>query len=88
VLDIEWGQFDDFLDYHLQCQIRDSCLSRGEDPLEEYRVVGPGTDYMMRRSMNNDSVAPYHEYGADIDRYRAEDTFNAGIFGPLLDLWP
>lgn len=85
VLDIEWDQFDAFLDYHLRCQIRDSYLARGEDPPAEYRVVGPGTDHMMNRQMHRDAVAPYHQYGADIEGYRADDTFNAGVFGKLLD---
>ncbi|MDS0283961.1 hypothetical protein [Haloarcula onubensis] len=86
VVDIEWDQFDTFLDYHLRCQIRDSYLSRGEEPPEEYRVVGPGTDHMMSRQMHLDAVPPYHEYGADIDGYRADDTFNAGPVASLLNL--
>ncbi|ELZ89502.1 hypothetical protein C453_00460 [Haloferax elongans ATCC BAA-1513] len=87
VLDIDWEQFDTFLDYHLRCQIRDSYLSRGEDPPEEYRVLGPGTDHMMTRCMTRDCLPAYHEYDADVDGYRANDTFNAGMFGPLLDLF-
>ncbi|WP_169317770.1 hypothetical protein [Halovivax asiaticus] len=85
-IDLERDQFATFLDYHLRCQIRDSYLSRGEEPPEEYRVLGPGTDHMMRRSMSRDYVPDYHDYNGDIDGYRAEDTFNAGIFAPVLDL--
>jgi len=84
-LDIDWEQFETFLDYHLRCQIRDTYLSRGEDPPEEYRVLGPGTDHMMTRCMTRDCLPPYHEYDAGVDGYRADDTFNAGIFGQLLD---
>lgn len=86
VIDIEWDQFGEFLDYHLRCQIRDSYLARGEEPPEEYRVLGPGTDHMMVRSMTRESVPNYHDYNANIDGYRAEDEFNAGMFGSLLDL--
>jgi len=85
-LDIPWEQFDSFLDYHLQCQLRDCYLARGAEPPTEYRVLGPGTDHMMVRCMNRDCLPPYHEYDADIHGYRAEDTFNAGVFAPLLNL--
>jgi hypothetical protein len=86
VLDIDWDEFDAFLDYHLRCQIRDSYLARGEQPPEEYRVLGPGTDHMMIRQMHLDAVEPYHDYDATIDGYRAEDSFNAGVFAPLVDM--
>lgn len=86
VLDIDWDEFDTFLDYHLRCQIRDSYLARGEEPPEEFRVLGPGTDHMMIRQMHLDAVAPYHDYDATIEGYRAEDSFNAGVFAPLVDL--
>ncbi len=43
VIDINRDQFREFLIYHLRCQIRDSYLARGEEPPEEYRVLGPGT---------------------------------------------
>lgn len=85
-LDISWDQFDTFLAYHLRCQLRDCYLSRGEEPPNEYRVLGPGTDHMMVRCMTRDCLPPYHEYDAKIDGYRAEDTFNAGVFAPLVDL--
>lgn len=84
VIDVERDQFRAFLRYHLRCQIRDSYLARGEDPPDEYRVLGPGTDHMMVRCMNRECVPNYHEYGASIDGYRAEDTFNAGILGGLV----
>jgi hypothetical protein len=86
-LDISWEQFDRFVDYHLRCQLRDCYLSRGEEPPADYRVLGPGTDHMMVRCMNRDCLPPHHEYDADIDGYRAEDTFNAGLFAPLVELF-
>ena len=86
-LDIPWDQFDRFVDYHLRCQLRDCYLARGEEPPADYRVLGPGTDHMMIRCMNRDCLPPYHEYDADIDGYRAEDTFNAGLFAPLVELF-
>ncbi|WP_242509243.1 hypothetical protein [Natrinema altunense] len=87
VIDINRDQFREFLVYHLRCQIRDSYLARGEEPPEEYRVLGPGTDHMMVRCMNRDSVPDYHNYNASIKGYRAEDTFNAGVFGQILGLF-
>ncbi|WP_144240207.1 hypothetical protein [Natrinema altunense] len=87
VIDIDRDQFETFLDYHLRCQIRDSYLARGEEPPEQYRVLGPGTDYMMGRCMTRDCVPEYHNYNATIEGYRAEDTFNAGVFGQLLSLF-
>jgi len=86
-LDIPWEQFDRFVDYHLRCQLRDCYLARGAEPPADYRVLGPGTDDMMVRCMNRDCLRPYHEYDADIDGYRAEDTFNAGLFAPLVELF-
>ncbi|RZV11757.1 hypothetical protein BDK88_0638 [Natrinema hispanicum] len=86
VIDIDRDQFREFLTYHLRCQIRDSYLARGEDPPDEYRVLGPGTDHMMVRCMNRDAVPSYHDYNANVSGYRAEDTFNAGLFAPLLNL--
>jgi len=86
VIDIDRDQFREFLVYHLRCQIRDSYLARGETPPDEYRVLGPGTDHMMVRCMNRDAVPSYHDYNATISGYRAEDTFNAGLFAPLLNL--
>jgi hypothetical protein len=85
-LDIQWDQFDTFLEYHLGCQLRDCYLARGQDPPNEYRVLGPGTDHMMVRCMTRDLLPAYHEYDANIDGYRAEDTFNAGVFAPLMYL--
>ncbi|WP_408956884.1 hypothetical protein [Natrinema sp. 74] len=87
VIDLDRDQFQDFLVYHLRCQIRDSYLARGEEPPNEYRVLGPGTDHMMVRCMNREYVPDYHNYNANIEGYRAEDTFNAGIFAPLLNLF-
>ena len=86
-LELQWEQFDRFVDYHLQCQLRDCYLARGEEPPVDYRVLGPGTDYMMVRCMNRDCLPPYHEYDADLGGYRAEDTFNAGLFAPLVELF-
>lgn len=86
-LDIPWDQFATFIDYHLRCQLRDCYLARGEEPPTQYRVLGPGTDHMMVRCMTRDCLPPYHEYDADIDGYRAEDTFNAGLFAPLVELF-
>jgi hypothetical protein len=85
-LDIPWDQFETFLTYHLRCQLRDCHLARGEEPPSQYRVLGPGTDHMMVRCMTRDCLPAYHEYDADIDGYRAEDTFNAGLFAPLVEL--
>ena len=85
-LDIPWDQFASFIDYHLQCQLRDCYLSRGEEPPTQYRVLGPGTDHMMVRCMTRECLPSYHEYDADIAGYRAEDTFNAGLFAPLVEL--
>ncbi|WP_168713796.1 hypothetical protein [Natrinema altunense] len=87
VIDINRDQFREFLIYHLRCQIRDSYLARGEEPPEEYRVLGPGTDHMMVRCMNRDFVPDYHNYNATVQGYRAEDTFNAGVFGQILGLF-
>lgn len=86
VIDIDRDQFREFLTYHLRCQIRDSYLARGVNPPDEYRVLGPGTDHMMVRCMNRDAVPSYHDYNANISGFRAEDTFNAGLFAPLLNL--
>lgn len=85
-LDIPWEQFASFLNYHLQCQLRDCYLARGAEPPTEYRVLGPGTDHMMVRCMTRECLPSYHEYDANIDGYRAEDTFNAGVFAPLMNL--
>lgn len=87
VIDLDWAEFPEFLDYHLRCQIRDSYLARGEEPPEEYRVLGPGTDHHMNRQMHLDSVPEYYDYNASVDGYRAEDTFNAGPFGQILNLF-
>jgi len=86
-LEIPWEQFETFLDYHLRCQLRDCYLARGAEPPAEYRVLGPGTDHMMVRCMHRECLPAYHEYDADVDGYRAEDTFNAGLLGPLLELF-
>ncbi|MEZ3116125.1 hypothetical protein RYH80_09385 [Halobaculum sp. MBLA0147] len=87
VIDLDWPDFPEFLDYHLRCQIRDSYLARGEEPPEEYRVLGPGTDHAMVRYMTRDHLPDYHDYNASVDGYRAEDTFNAGPFGQILNLF-
>ena len=86
-LDIPWEQFDSFVDYHLRCQLRDCYLARGAEPPADYRVLGPGTDHMMVRCMHRDCLPPYHEYDADIAGYQADDTFNAGLFAPLVELF-
>jgi hypothetical protein len=86
VIDIDWDQFGDYLDYHLRCQIRDSYLIRGEEPPAEYRVLGPGTDQMTVRSMLGESVPDYHDCNGSIEGYRAEDEFTNGIFVSPFDL--
>ena len=86
-LELQWEQFEGFVDYHLRCQLRDCYLARGAEPPADYRVLGPGTDHMMVRCMHRDCLPPYHEYDADIAGYRADDTFNAGLFAPLVDLF-
>lgn len=59
------------LTYQVKCQIRDYYLGSGQEPPEEYRILGPGK-YKFWLKYSNDQITVYEDYGqptADIPGY-------------------
>jgi len=59
-----------------------------ESVREMISSTGQSLDASIQRAiMHRDCLLAYHECDTDVDGYRAEDTFNAGLFAPLLELF-
>jgi len=74
--------FQEFVVYHLRCQIRDVYIGAGLEPPEEYRVLGRGQDKMTGRYYEGASIYDdYHLEEADIPGYELEFDYGFGEFG-------
>ncbi|WP_363465687.1 hypothetical protein [Halogeometricum borinquense] len=72
----------EFFVYHLRCQIRDCYLLRGEEPPEQYRVIGPGLyDAATRYLYEDRPYRPYQKLHADIPGYSLEFDYGFGEQG-------
>jgi hypothetical protein len=66
--------FHDLVAYQTKCQIRDYYIVMGEEPPEEYRVLGPGK-YKFAKKYRDDRLTMYDDYtrfDVDIPGYRVE----------------
>jgi len=68
------SSFNEYLVYHLACQIRDCYLTMGIAPPEPYRITGPGFVDSLRRYTIADVYEPYHDSEADITDWQVEET--------------
>lgn len=66
--------FQNYLVYHLACQVRDCYLTMGIAPPEPYRVTGPGFVDSLRRYVIEDVYEPYHDPDADITDWQDQYT--------------
>ncbi|WP_018259016.1 hypothetical protein [Halomicrobium katesii] len=72
----------DFFAYHLDCQIRDCHLLRGEEPPEAYRVLGPGLyDGTTRYLREERPYHSYHAFHADVPDYTLDYDYGFGEKG-------
>ncbi|ELY31604.1 hypothetical protein C499_00560 [Halogeometricum borinquense DSM 11551] len=75
--------FQEFVVYHLRCQLRDVYIGAGLEPPEKYRVLGRGDDDLTSR-YHNDKVTIYDDYHleeADIPGYELEFDYGFGELG-------
>jgi hypothetical protein len=75
--------FQEFLVYHLRCQLRDIYLGAGIEPPEEYRVLGRGIEALTGR-YHNPNITVYEDYHleeADIPGYELEFDYGFGELG-------
>ena len=61
----ELANFQEFLDYHLRCQIRDCFIGMGLQPPEAFRVLGYGKFIYARRYGQYEMYPEYHDPNAD-----------------------
>jgi len=69
-----YSQFQDYLIYHLACQIRDCYLTMGVAPPEQYRITGVGFVDALRRYAAFGVYEPYHDSDAEISTWQDEHT--------------
>ncbi|MDS0283955.1 hypothetical protein [Haloarcula onubensis] len=75
----------EFFIYHLRCQIRDCYLLRGEEPPEQYRVIGPGLyDAATRYLYEDRPYRLYHKLHAEIPGYSLEFDYGLGEQGKAM----
>ncbi|ELZ89533.1 hypothetical protein C453_00615 [Haloferax elongans ATCC BAA-1513] len=75
--------FQEFVVYHLRCQLRDVYIGAGLEPPEEYRVLGRGNDELTGR-YHNEEITVYEDYHleeADIPGYELEFDYGFGELG-------
>jgi hypothetical protein len=75
--------FQEFVVYHLRCQLRDVYIGAGLEPPAEYRVLGRGHDDLTIR-YHKDGVTIYEDYHleeADIPGYELEFDYGFGELG-------
>ncbi len=75
--------FQEFLVYHLRCQLRDVYIGAGIDPPEEYRVLGRGIEELTGR-YHNPNITVYEDYHleeADIPGYELDFDYGFGELG-------
>lgn len=68
----------EFLVYHLACQVRDCYLGMGVEPPEAYRILGPGRFAFTTKYSNPEKpmYERYHDFYADVDGYRPRFDFD------------
>lgn len=69
-------QFQDYLVYHLACQIRDCYLTMGIAPPEQYRTTGSGFVDSLRRYVIDEVYQPYQDPDAEITDWQEDHTPN------------
>ncbi|WP_396613694.1 hypothetical protein ACH9L7_18605 (plasmid) [Haloferax sp. S1W] len=75
--------FQEFVVYHLRCQLRDVYIGAGLEPPEQYRVLGRGNDELTGR-YHNEEITVYEDYHleeADIPGYELEFDYGFGELG-------
>lgn len=75
--------FQEYIDYHLRCQLRDCYHEMGVEPPAEYRVLGRG-DHEIAKRYRNDDVSQYehyHDKSAEISGYELDFDYGFGVLG-------
>lgn len=77
--------FQEYLSYHLRCQLRDCYITAGMEPPEEYKVLGIGREQPIGRYRNPEITLyeEYHDHAAEIPGYELEFDYGLGTIGKL-----
>lgn len=74
-------QFHTIVCSHLLCQIRDYYVGMGEEPPEEYRVLGPGKPEFSAKYVHIDIYEDYDDFDTEIPGYSPASGFDIALDG-------